>query len=67
VDSRDVAARGTRPMRIAAAEDALRYFAATISQMAETLREFGISDAAASLDRAREQIEVELCDKKKTQ
>jgi hypothetical protein len=54
-------------MRISASNDSLRYFAATIAQMAETLREFGISDAADSLEKAREQIEVELSESSKSQ
>ena len=44
--------------------DSLRYFVAMIAQMATTLREFGMSDAAQSLDVARAQIEAKLSEKK---
>ena len=67
MDSRDLAACRSRQVRLSAANESLRYFAATIAQIAETLREFGIPDAAASLEKAREQIELELCESKKTQ
>lgn len=44
--------------------DSLRYFVAMIAQMATTLREFGMADAAQSLDVARAQIEAKLSENK---
>jgi hypothetical protein len=45
--------------------DSLQYFVAMIAQMATTLREFGMPDAASSLDMARSQIEAKLSENKK--
>jgi hypothetical protein len=45
--------------------ESLQYFVAMIAQMATTLKEFGIPDAANSLETARSQIEAKLADNEK--
>jgi len=42
--------------------DSLKYFSAMIAQMASTLKEYGIVDAAESLEKAQSQIEIRLAE-----
>jgi hypothetical protein len=65
MDSVNVAERGSRAMNRGGKGDSLQYFVAMIAQMATTLREFGMPDAATSLETARAQIEAKLAENKK--
>ena len=60
MDSGDLGANWSERMTSVRKNDSLRYFVAMIAQMATTLREFGMPDAAQSLDVARDQIEAKL-------
>ncbi len=52
-------------MTPSANKDSLCYFVAMIAQMATTLKEFGMPDAAESLDKAKNEIENRLADEHK--
>ena len=64
MDSSDIETNGSERMTPVRKNDSLRYFVAMIAQMAATLREFGMTDAAQSLDVARAQIEAKLSENK---
>ena len=64
MDSGDFGTGRSESMTLVRKNDSLRYFVAMIAQMATTLREFGMPDAAQSLDVARAQIESKLSEKK---
>lgn len=65
MDSGDLGTSRSGPMSPVGTRDSLQYFVAMIAQMATTLREFGMPDAASSLDMARSQIEAKLSENKK--
>jgi len=64
MDSGNLGTNWSKRMTPIRKNDSLRYFVAMIAQMATTLREFGLSDAAQSLDVARAQIEAKLSENK---
>ena len=65
MDSSNVTERRSKLMNPGGQGDSLQYFVAMIAQMATTLREFGMPDAAKSLETARSQIEAKIADDKK--
>lgn len=65
MDSGDLRTSGSERMKPVGKTDSLQYFVAMIAQMATTLREFGMPDAAHSLELARSQIEAKLSENKK--
>ncbi len=64
MDSSDLGTARSEQMTQVGQSESLRYFVAMIAQMATTLREFGINEAANSLDEARSQIETKLSERK---
>ena len=65
MDSGDLRSSRSKPMNPVRKSDSLHYFVAMIAQMATTLREFGMPDAASSLEMAKSQIEARLSENKK--
>ena len=65
MDSGDLRSSRSKPMNPVRKSDSLQYFVAMIAQMATTLREFGMPDAASSLEMAKSQIEARLSENKK--